>query len=375
MEGHKARAESILSAKTTNDISKAQVYVEYDGDVLYYHSNFVSRGADEDGKRIEYPTKIRGNPEKNKAFRNAEEMLTNIVYTSPPSASEVGTLKQALSNSVKFHVDISVFDQFGRPRVDLTGVEKLAIVDGKRASTVGVQPELLTTSKPPPSLIAKIKGCCLYGRPPHRATALADSLASQPIDSKRVKFASLFLDSATANAIEANSRVKSARLTGDAKSLRSKEDLSKLLDSAKGSTLVMIGHVEASNYVVRDSSNAEVFRISISELRSMAKAKEVRLIDIGCETTKAITESTLGLGVITKYNSVKIVETLNRTLAEAKSYQEFLVGLSSDGLKLVVEPSFVDKPNERTTTVYARAREKARAVWAVVARITLSNYQ
>ena len=293
MERNKERALSVLSGTTIRDIAKAQVYVEYDGDILYYHSNFLSSGVDENGKPFGYPTKIKGSPNKNSAFAKARQVFKNIIFTSPPSEADTAILDKALQDSVVFHIDISVFDQNGRPRVDLTGIKNLRVVDGKNGRTI-TTPESLTTLKPPPSLISKIKGCCLYGRPPHFSQKFSDALSKQEINPNRVKFASLFIDSATEEAVLGSPLVRSSRIPGDGRKLNSRTDFDKLMVAAKGSILILVGHVEGSDYVVRDSGNRENFRISIADARQVAKVNNVRLVDIGCETVNAIESESMG---------------------------------------------------------------------------------
>ena len=374
MEQNKKRALSVLADTTTQDVAKTQVYIEYDGDVIYYHSNFVSRGVDEDGKPFRHPTKVKGTPSKNPAFGNVRQVFKNLIYTSPPDATEAVALDQALRSSVLVHVDVSVFDERGLPRIDLSGISNIRIVDGKKGQSLGLQPELLTTSRPPPSIIAKIKGCCLFGRPPHLISRLSDSLSKQIIDTSKVKFASLFIDSATEGSIAQSSKVKGARLTGDSKSIRTRADFDGMMARAKGATLLLIGHVEGADYVIRDSANRESFRISIDDARSVARANGTRLIDIGCETIRAIDATSFGLGVMTKYNSVDAVNSLQRALANSKTYEDFLVNITSDGLKVVVEKSFVDQAESRQASVYARIKDKARLAWTKVATVTFSGF-
>ena len=374
MESHKRRAVSVLSDSTTTDVAKAQVYVEYDGEVLYYHSNFVSRGVDEDGKPIRHPTKVKGSPSENHAFANARQVFKNVIHTSPPDEAQTAFLDRALRDSVQFYVDISVFDESGVPRVDLTGVPNIRIVDGKRGQSLAGQPELLTTTRPPPSIIAKIKGCCLYGRPPHFSSKLSEALAKQAIDAGKIKFASLFIDSATEAAIANSSMVKSSRLTGDSKRLRSRADFESMISNSRGSTLVLVGHVEGDRYVIRDSGGQETFSISIADARGIARSNGVRLIDIGCETVRAIDSTSFGLGVMTRYNSVDAVTSLQRALTVSKSFEDFLVNMTSEGLKVVVEPSFIEKPEQRQASVYSRMKNAARQAWTKVATVTFSGF-
>lgn len=299
MDQHKSRALSIISTATTRDMSQAKIYLEFDGTDMYYHSNFVSPGADDASTQLEFPTKIAGNPTDEPRLVDVRAMFMNIVHTAKPDARNAALTEKIYRDQAQFYVDVSIFDEHGQPRVDLSGIKNLHLVDDRAGQSLAVRPELLTTARPPPSLIAKLKGCCLYGRPPHAVPALLHALAEQPLKPDDVRFASLFIDTATESAVRNAPFVRRARLSGDSKALRGAADFSKLMANAKGKPLVMIGHVEGNSYVIRNSRNVETFRIAISEARRLARANQVRLIDIGCETTRAIDTASLGIGVIT----------------------------------------------------------------------------
>ncbi|MRE40056.1 hypothetical protein GIJ60_14690 [Klebsiella quasipneumoniae] len=102
-----------------------------------------------------------------------------------------------------------------------------------------------------------------------------------------------------------------------------------------------MGHVEKSDYVIRNAANKETFRISISNLRELARRESVTLIDIGCETTKAIETESLGIGIAIKYNSVEAVKKINDAMKTSKNYEDFLERLASEELKVVVDDTFI----------------------------------
>ncbi len=266
-----------------------------------------------------------------------------------------------------------MFDSNGAPRIDLSGVKKVRIVDGYKKVSLSSGGEVLTTLKPPPSLIARIKGCCFFGRPPHRAGEYGEALSKKLFEPSAVKVASLFIDSGTEAAFAQNKILKPKRLMGDGKAIRSIGELEKLFSGARGKTLILLGHVEGSDYVIRDSKNKEQFRTSIEFVRQLAKRESVSLIDIGCETTKAIQAESLGIGVATKYNSVDAVRSISRAMESSKNYEEFMSNIASEGLKIVVDESFVrDQVHTIHTTVYSRLKTSAKDAWVRVAKITLS---
>jgi hypothetical protein len=366
MSENKKRAELFLP-ETTSSQDKTNIYIEYtpDGEI-YYHSNYVTPGH-------EYPTKVRGNPETNDVFADLQRVFLNILYDEKPSDSDASKVRKLLREHVKVHVDVSIFDANGIPRIDLSEVKNVSIVDGHKGVDLASGGEVLTTQKPPPSLIAKIKGCCFFGRPPHRVNEYGEALKKRAFNPSEVQIASLFIDSATEAVLTKNKALKSARLAGDGKALRSISDLEKLFASARSKTLILLGHVEGSDYVIRDAANKEQFRTSIESIRNLAKQESVSLVDIGCETTKAIQSASLGVGISTKYNSVEAVKAISRAMKTSKNFAEFMEGISSKGLKIVVDESFVtDQVNTIRTTVYSRLKGAVKAKWIQVARVTLS---
>lgn len=368
MHSNKLRAESVLPPDTTSFKDKAKLYVEYDKGVLYYHSNFLVEGN-------KYPTKVKGDSKERPEFADPAYAFANVVLAfreTPPPSKEIKKVEQEFKKNVELLIDTTIFDEAGVPRIDLTGVRNYRVVDA--AKIHGVLPEsteIITTSKPPPSIISKIKGCCLYGRPPHLVGGLSEKLSNKKFNSNDVKVASLFIDSGTEKEIMKTSKVRSARLKGDSKSLRSEEDLRKLFKEANGSTLILLGHVEGENYVIRTSKNVEQLKVSISKVREIARENDVVLIDIGCETTKSIKEQQIGFGVMTKYNSVDAVKSLGIALTKSKTYLDFLENLSSKNLKIVLEPSFAEQRLTRAT-IYARIRDAGRTIWIKIAQITFT---
>lgn len=373
MSANKIRAESVLPPTTTSTMKQASVYVEYDKGVLYYHSNFITRGLGEDGKPLKYPTKVTGDPNQDPVFADPASVFLNVVFAEMPDSGAANAARRALKEDVQLLLDVSMFDDAGIPRIDLTGVKNVHLVDAGRKQSLAISLETMQTSKPPPSIIAKIKGCCLYGRPPHWSRRFAEELSKRPFESRKVKFASLFIESATDREIARSNLVKGARVKGDSSQLKSEVELKKILDDARGSTLVLLGHVEGADYVMRTSGNVEQLRIPIASVRAMARASGVQLIDIGCQTTKAIKEESFGLGVMTRYNSVEAVKSLERALATSRTFEDFLVNFSSKGLKIVLEPSFLKDP-VKTASVYSRIRDASKAAWVKVAQVTFSHF-
>jgi len=204
--------------------------------------------------------------------------------------------------------------------------------------------------------------------------AFSKELSDKQFNKKRVKVASLFIDSGTSEAFANAPLARAARVKGDSEALKTEADLVNLLEASKGLTLVLLAHVEGSDYVVRTSSKQEQFRMPIKTVRSLARQNNVSLIDIGCETTKAITEESFGFGVMTRYNSIEAVMSVEKALSDAKTHQDFLVSMSSEGLKIVVDPTYFENqlPTSRAT-VYSKVKDVTQNLWVKVAQVSTTE--
>lgn len=368
------RAAAVLPVTRTSTVTDASVYVEYVDGILYYHSNFVAHFQTRDDRPNKLPTNVKGDPKTNPELANLATAFAKIIGTARNDSAGNVAVRQALLGEVQVLLDLSIFDGAGVPRIDLTGVKNFQFVNARRNQTLDISSEMMETVLPPPSLIAKIKGCCLYGRPPHWSPRMSEVLSKQRFDPKNIRIASLFIESATDREIEHSNLVKNVRVKGDSKQVKSEIDLKNIFVEAKGRTLVLLGHVEGADYVIRTSANVEQLRVPIANVRAMAKGSGVQLIDIGCQTTKVIREEAFGFGVMTNYRSVEAVKSLELAMEKAKTVEDFLVILSSEGLKIVLEPSFLKDP-VKTASVYSRIRDASKAVLVKVAQVTFSNFK
>jgi hypothetical protein len=402
MHASQENAYKAIGEQITHTQSEAKVYIEYvDGD-LYYQSNYISSGKDDAGKPLKYPTKVAGTFDINVAvekavakaksegtsqaeaaenarkqtpmLRRVDVVFPAIVHWGEATEAQRAETLATMREKVQFVLDASVFDEKGIPRVDLSGVKNVQVVSLRGNLSQRWSAEVLPTSSPPPSIISKIKGCCLYGRPPHLLGRLSEALSQRKFDAKKVKVASLFIDSGTNRAIDRSALVKSARVNSDSSSLKSEADMRKIFQESKGNTLVLLGHVEGADYVVRTNKNIVQLRLPISTVRAMAKENGVSLIDIGCETTKAIKSQSFGFGVMTEYISVDAINSLETALHTSNTLGDFLENMSSEGLKIVVEPSFLAE-QEKSVSVYSKIRSASKATWLKIAQITFTYFK
>jgi hypothetical protein len=355
--------------KVTSQQDKAAVYIARSSTgEFYYHSNFVTSG-------YEYPTKVAGDPKENKAFANIETIFPNIIYDRPPTDLQRSQTIDILNNEVDIFLDISMFDANGIPLIDLSKIKNIKVVDGDKGVILTRQSEILNTAKPPPSLISKIKGCCFFARPPYNAELYKKLLEQRKFDPSNLRVASLFIDSGTESAFQNSKVLKNLRVSNDSKSIKSVKDIESIFIKSKGKTLILLGHIEGSDYVINNSANREQFRISIDNLRKLAARESVSLIDIGCETTKAIKNELLSIGILTKYNSVDAVNAIDLSVRESKTYADLLEKISSNNLKIVVDQYFVNNNSSMIrSTIYSRIKNKGKDVWVKIANITFSFF-
>lgn len=359
-----SRAHHFVPHSYVRDMSKAKVYVEVVGDEIYYHSNYMSDGA-------ENPTKVVMALTQNGA-NDPGYIYVNIVHIEPPSGDVWESTIEVARNDVEFVLDKSVFDKNGIPLIDLTGFKKISIANGSTGKILSRNIELLTTQKPPPSAISKIAGCCLYGRPPHLSAWLSQTLRARKFDPSEAKIASLVIDNATESAFAQSSVANKARYSQDAKAIKSTEDIKRMFEDSRGKTLFLLGHVEGTDYVIRSPSNQVQFRMSVVEIRALARTYDILLVDIGCKTTEAVAEESMGFGVMTKYNTVEAVRSIDRALKSAKNLEEVLTSVSSPDLRIVIDQTLVRNKIARGS-VYGRLKGKLDAVWIRLASFTISD--
>lgn len=320
------RALSILPPKTT-DISKIAIYVERDPvHGLYFHSNFFSKDA-------EYVTKIGREP----SLTDIEWAAQNLVWTESPNDLQRQQVQDAIRESDQIYIDKSVFDENGLSELNLEGISRFTIIDQDAGiSTSGIT---INRDLPPPLLAERVAGCCLNGRPIGKGRLLAQVLTEMKSSPKDTKIISLVSDSATIAA------AKEVGLDGKAfvSMTDQSADIQRIFEQQSGKQLVVLGHVENGNFIVRDAGGIETKRVAISDLRSLASEHNVLLIEVGCNTA-SVRDAIAGpdIGVTTRFNTVDATRKLSNAI-EAANMSEFLQRLADPDIKVVVEAEAIEK--------------------------------
>jgi hypothetical protein len=354
-DGPAQRAKATLP-NTTSDQRKAAVYIENTADGLYFHSNYVTPGAD-------HPTKIGG-----EKIDDAAIAFVNIVHAERISDDAWRETERVFHDDVKIYLNENVFGENGIPLVDLRGAKNISVVS-KNATTslIASSIETLSRNKPPPLILKKIAGCCFFGIPPHLASKYAEALKARSFQSKEVRFLSLVRDSATEAAIRNAPHVQKANLRESGKVLNL-ADIEASFKDAKGKTVVLIGHVEGENFVTRNARSEVALSVSIHDLRASASKYGIELIDLGCRTAQQISKDSLGVGVTTRFNTVDAVNSINRAMSHSKNYEEFFENLTSGGLKVVVDGEFA-RGSALRAEIYSEQKASARRFWVPIADI------
>ncbi|MCC8991890.1 MAG: hypothetical protein LM514_04780 [Streptococcus sp.] len=353
------RAAAFLPAEKTHDPAKACVYVEKVNGVLYFHSNFITNG-------FNYPTKIASD-----TIHDGAKAFVNIVHSELPSNEVWEQTEQIFRDHVRVFIDESVFDSNGIPNLDLANVKNITVVNGRRKSILSdTNLELLNRDKPPPLIMGKILGCCLFGVPPHRSIEFKATLENCPIETSQIRLLSLVRDSATKSAISELSTLKGKQLA-ESGAIVDIAGVEKVFVEARGKTVFLVGHVEGDHFITRNAKDEVTLDVPIATVRSLAKKHDVELIALGCKTAQRIKEDTFEVGVTTDFNTVDAVRSLDRAMKTSNNYASFLESLTSDGLKVVIDPIFVEK-TELRAEFFSKMKTKNESIWIRIAELYIS---
>lgn len=362
IKGHEVeakRAHRFLTADTS-DISKAVIYVEKTADGLYFHSNYITPGAPN-------PTKVL-----TKDSSDFRQVFVNMVYGENFTNDEEITALTQFRQNVHIFLDRSMFTQGGYPLVDVGDARYVAIVDGRNLKFDIGPVDRLDRATPPPILMSRVLGCCLFGIPPHLAAQYQKALEARPFDRTSVHLLSLVRDSGTKSAIHESTNLRKAHIGDSAGPVSTLAQIESAFRTASGSTVVLVSHVEGTNFVIRDAARNLVSSIPMDSVRALASKYNVELIDLGCETAQRLKLEQIGIGVTTKFNTVDAVRALDRALSHSANYADFFQTITSQNLRIVVDQGFM-QGWPLCADVYAKANRGT--IWVKLARIFVSFRQ
>lgn len=220
----------------------------------------------------------------------------------------------------------------------------LKVIDQKSDTTF----ELLDTEqrvlkfdigdKTEPATMSKLLGCCVFVRPPVLVSALAKMLRSKVFSAERVHIAVMVRDTATKDVVMRDALLgKSGRVEFvPGESFSGEKWLTEQMENARGKTLLLLGHVEGSNYVVRSPANEELGRVSMARANELAVRHSVTLFNLGCRTADHLSAMS-GIGVANTFNSVHMVKTIASALrAKPSTIAGFLEKLGTPEANIVL---------------------------------------
>ena len=125
----------------TSEPSEAVIYITKTQKGTYFHSNYVTPGA-------ENPTKIWTSEDV-----DLETIFANILFSNPEGV-DITPAQQAIEHNALRHahliLDTSMFDEEGCPRLDIGDATNIAVVDGSNRKVL-IGPVAPARSSPPAS--------------------------------------------------------------------------------------------------------------------------------------------------------------------------------------------------------------------------------
>lgn len=196
--------------------------------------------------------------------------------------------------------------------------------------------------------ITKLLGCCVYVRPPaFDSGELVKFLKAIRFDVSRLRVALMVHDSATrsylAGDLLLSSQGRAEAINRDTKDIE--PWVVSQLKKASGGTLLLLGHVEGGDYVVRDSSGEEAGRIPVQRANELALQHKVTMFNLGCKTADTLRDHD-GIGVYDAFNSIHMLRTISAALHSGpKTIADFLERLGTPEARIVIPARIMDKAN------------------------------
>lgn len=343
----------------THKLKSSSLYIEMTSEGPWYQTDYVAPGYGNPGKIGNDPLwdakeafrYLSASRSWNDKYLGTAEQFATPQNTVPkkigrtgrrfkPFVSHFDLSELAYQNDVHVFVDKNVFNHDGTSQVNLGHAKKISVVDGETSEVLG-EVERLSRPDGPPLYMARASGCCFYGIPPYQARNLIINLRKLPFRKKDVALVSLVRDSATESTLANSKTLSQVTSAFKGKVIDNEASMKAAVASHAGKTLVILGHVEQGQFVVKTALGEVQFTAELKELHELAKQHQTKLLLLGCESAKQVDALQIGVGAINRFNSVKVAHALSKAIAESKNYAEFFESLASPGLKLVANPGFV----------------------------------
>jgi hypothetical protein len=306
------------------------VFVTVRKDVLYLHSNYMTRGFD-------VATKI--------ATESAEfdllTLLMNLVNSKERTWIPAETVASQL-RSMRFFVSADFFrsTKFDPLNVEDAG-QLLVIDDGGVVRKTLLIPDASGRQRVvmefQPSLYKKVDDPA--------STNLNNLYVTLRFERNDVRLLLLSVDSTTETLVK--EKIPAANtITFD---LTSKESLERSLSNHRGKTVFPLGHIEEDSFVVRDAGNKVLFEIPLTELNDIAKKYNVTMFALGCNSAKA----TRTAGVLNTFNTVDAVNRFATAMSSSATYMDFFHKLAADEVFILLDDSLGGDPEWLKMQIYS----------------------
>lgn len=231
---------------------------------------------------------------------------------------------------------------------------------------------VIRTDTPPPIAAQLLSGCCLFGRPVGiDAQRARDALAQVQLRADELALISLVRDSATREAISRTS-LHAATDPASPRGFTNVSELRPIFQAQRGKQIMVLGHVEGTDFVTRDGRGDELARFPVLDLRNLAEEFNVLLIEMGCNTAGVEAHSQAGgIGVASRLNTVDAISRISDALSSPElTLEQFLQKVSYVDMHVVVDASAIDRYYILQARYFHRADRSQKST--IVARINVT---
>jgi hypothetical protein len=323
----KVEAIEKLVGGTTTRVEEIKLYVGWENGKPYMQSNFRSEDPDAPKTYSEYPTKLLS-----REIKDIRVALLNVIFWGELPADSAQIVEQAMKSATVF-VDEKLIKPNGELGFDFSGAEKVKIVSNDTVLRTG-EIKLLRLKKPPPAITEVLRGCCLRGRPPGKGEVILANLRKRSFDATNFRFLPFLGGSGTHAVIKELPTLSAAAERTTTTDQSWEQQLDQALAVSKGKSLIVMSHIEGNELAVRLEGKV-AFSISVGSLRERARAANVDLILIGCDTAASINDATQGWGVAGNVKSTDVAKRLEEAVQSSSNVAELTERLASEEIELV----------------------------------------
>ncbi len=314
----------------TRSLREMDVFVTVRKDILYLHSNYVTRGYD-------VATKIATESAEFDLFT----LVKNLVNSRERTSVSEETLASQLGN-VNFYFSADFFRARKFEPLNIEDAGRLFVIDdgGVVRSTLlfpDASGRLRVVMEFHPSLYKKVDDPA--------SVNLNNLYATRQFQRNDVRLLLLSVDSTT----EALVKEKIPAANTISFDMTSKESLERSLSTHRNKTVFPLGHIEEDAFVVRDAGNKVLFEIPLTELNDIAKKYNVTMFALGCNSANA----TRTAGVLNTFNTVDAVNRFATAMSSSATYIDFFHKLAADDVFILLDDSLGGAPEWLKMQIYS----------------------